>query len=34
MNILEQMLALAAVAVGAAGIRTVFSALALSRRLK
>lgn len=34
MNILEQMLALVAITVGAAAIRTVFSALAFSRRLK
>ena len=34
MNILEQILAIAAVAVSGAGIRTVFSAMALRRRLK
>lgn len=34
MNILEQMLAIAAIAVSGAGIRTVFSAIALRRRLK
>ena len=34
MNIFEQMLAIAAIAVSGAGIRTVFTAIALRRRLK
>ena len=34
MNILEQMLAFAAIIVSGAGIRTIFSAVALRRRLK
>lgn len=34
MNILEQMLAIAAIVVSGAGLRTVFSAMALRRRLK
>jgi hypothetical protein len=34
MNIFEQMLTLAAIAVSGAGMRTVFSAMALRRRIK
>lgn len=34
MSILEQMLAFAAIVVSGAGIRTIFSAVALRRRLK
>lgn len=34
MNIFEQMLAVAAIAVSGAGFRTVFYAMALRRRLK
>lgn len=34
MNIFEQMLAFAAIAVSGAGIRTVFSAMVLRRRVK
>jgi hypothetical protein len=34
MNIFEQLLALLAIAVSGAGIRTVFSAAAIRRRLK
>lgn len=34
MNILEQMLAIAAIIVSGAGVRTIFSVIALRRRLK
>lgn len=34
MNILEQMLVFAAIAVSGAGIRTIFTAMALRRRVK
>jgi hypothetical protein len=34
MNIFEQLVAIAALAVSGAGIRTVFSAVAIRRRLK
>lgn len=34
MNIFEQLLAIAAIAVSAAGVRTVFSAVVLRRRFK